>query len=172
MTTSQQIICRIDHSNKPVVFLVDTIDNGRIKAIRDGKEEIVGLDTYKATMPVSQDDCEVLAKRYAKQAGMDTPPIIRQRLPRVYRVLGNVISRKASPVSAQAAPPSNVHVMAQPPKETAKAAEAPLKKSTRAEVAKRRYLAELGQDEQIAKISEGDLNTFALALAKLLRPLL
>lgn len=88
MTT--QILCRIDHENEPVVFLANTLNNGRIKAWIQGNDKVqyVGYDYYKLAKPLSEEDSKELAKRYSEATG-DKDVYIRQRLPRVYRTVPN-----------------------------------------------------------------------------------
>jgi len=87
-----QILCRLDHENKPVVFIADTLNNGRMKAWQEGDEKpkYVGFDYYKNTTQLSEADSKVLAKRFAEATGQEV--YIRQRLPRTYRKVPNILA--------------------------------------------------------------------------------
>lgn len=98
-----EIICRLDIAKKqPVVFLTDSIDNGQITAWAGGQANVVGLDYYHQTGPLSAADEEVLRARYAK-ATADKSVKIRHRLPRVRRHLENILAKPAPAPTVQAA---------------------------------------------------------------------
>jgi hypothetical protein len=99
---SKQILCRVDANNSPVVFLADSLENGTIKAWTMGAKEVKAMpvDYYAQTRPLSEADTRILSSRFAKFVG-DESVTVRQRLPRVYRELPNLLAR-APRASAQA----------------------------------------------------------------------
>ena len=81
----RQIICRLDSTNSPVVFLLDTLnsDAGTIKAWRNfdtAKEEEVTMDYYKTTRALSDTDEAALARKYASKFNVKDGIILRRRL--------------------------------------------------------------------------------------------
>ena len=101
-----EILCRVDTAKKqPVVFIPHSIDNNNIIAWINGAEQIVSLDYYHSTGPLSAADEEVLRKRYAAATG-NTFVKARHRLPRVPRILENILAKppKAAPVATVPAP--------------------------------------------------------------------
>jgi hypothetical protein len=81
-----QILCRLDSQLSPVVFISDSIDDNKILAWKNGNKsaEIVSLDYYKTTLPLTIADSKLLAKKYSEATG-DNDIEIRQRLPRLYK---------------------------------------------------------------------------------------
>lgn len=105
-----EILCRFDADKRlPVVFIPASIDGPNILCWIDGKESVVPLDYYHMTGPLSAADEEVLRQRYAIATG-DSFVKIRHRLPRVARVLENVLSKPkagsdhTTPLSVRRAP--------------------------------------------------------------------
>ncbi len=101
-----EILCRIDHSTKParpVVFIPSTLDAGSMLAWTSGTDtNVVTLDFYHSTGALSAHDEEVLKSRFAKAT--NTKDVrIRHRLPRVARVLENVLSRPGRPPATSTA---------------------------------------------------------------------
>lgn len=92
-----EILCRIDPATtKPVVFVTDSIHNGKIQAWNgEGKAEYVPLDFYHMTGPLSAADERILCERFVKQANVTGVVKIRHRLPRTSRPLPNLLSMVA-----------------------------------------------------------------------------
>lgn len=101
-----EVLCRIDAGEqKPVVFLRDTINNGKIQVWKgEGNPVYVPLEYYKMTGPLSAADEKALMERYKKATGKEDQIIkIAHRLPRNERPLPNRIAPAAAPVNGQVA---------------------------------------------------------------------
>ncbi len=88
------ILARVDAAAQPVVFIADTLKDGKIQAWDTrGGARYVGIDYYQSTRPVSDADADSLRKQYAKATGQPAESVfMRQRLPRVYRDRPNLIT--------------------------------------------------------------------------------
>lgn len=85
------IICRIDQSNKPVVFIADSLtESGEILAWHSGatKPEKVTYEYYRKSRPVAASDAEKIRRNYVA-ATHEQDVSIRARLPRQYQPLVN-----------------------------------------------------------------------------------
>lgn len=100
-----QILCRIDQENKPVIFIADSLKNGQIKAWHEGEQAVkkVGIDYYQTTKPLSEADSKHIANKF-KKAMKDDNVYIRQRLPRVYRSIPDILSNGSGQPAAAPAP--------------------------------------------------------------------
>jgi hypothetical protein len=108
-----QILCRIDSENKPVVFLADSVDNGSgtIKAWHDGdKIKKTRLDYYVTTKPLSDTDSKVLADRFKVSVKSNEPVYIRQRLPRVYKTLPNILKNENDALEVKSSEESEIKI--------------------------------------------------------------
>jgi hypothetical protein len=70
-------------SNKAVIFLPETKENGRIDMITEGQRITVGIDYYMATEPLSAEDAKKVALAFAQHEHINPDMlVIRQRLPK------------------------------------------------------------------------------------------
>lgn len=88
-----QILCRIDQENKPVIFIADSLKNGQIKAWHEGEQAVkkVGIDYYQTTKPLSESDSKHIANKF-KKVMKDDNVYIRQRMPRIYKTIPDILS--------------------------------------------------------------------------------
>ena len=94
------IIVRLDTSkNKPVAFVADSIDKGQLLTWQGrGEPEIVGVDYYHSTKPISKDAAKAMAEKYAKQFA-DDAVTLRERLPRFYMSVGGKYKTEGNKIS-------------------------------------------------------------------------
>lgn len=81
----ESIIARVDSTNRPVVFLLDTLDSdkGMIKAWRNMETkniDLVSMDYYKTTRALSDTDEAALARKYSDKFAIKDGIILRRRL--------------------------------------------------------------------------------------------
>ena len=81
----ESIIARVDSTNQPVVFLLDTLNSekGTIKAWRNMDEKAVSemtMDYYKTTRALSDTDEAMLARKYSAKFNVKDGIILRRRL--------------------------------------------------------------------------------------------
>lgn len=97
------ILCRFDaRDQQPVVFLRDTIQGDKIQVWNGkGNPQVMPLDYYKMTSPLSAEDERVLMERYKQATGKQDQQVrITHRMPRNSRPLPNMLAASNS-ASAQ-----------------------------------------------------------------------
>lgn len=99
-----EILCRYDGEQKmPVVFIANTYDPTAktIEAWVSGAgPQLVQIDYYHGTGPLSAADEKTLCGRYTKETGQGA--VVRHRLPRQARTVPNRLSRAAKQEQAPA----------------------------------------------------------------------
>ena len=98
-----EILCRVDRATRtPVVFITDTVDyeNNSVLSWIKGEPQVVSLNYYHQTGPLSAADEEVLRTRYARNFN-DPEVIVRHRLPRTKRELTNILAKPGRPKKEQ-----------------------------------------------------------------------
>jgi hypothetical protein len=148
------ILTRIDANQVPVVFIADTFNKeaGTIQAWIKGAPQVVSLDYYHTTQPLSEADEKILAQRYSRSTG-DNNVTIRQRLPRTERVIPNRLAkepRQKPPVEAAPLP-----VVAETPVAVPNGPAAPTPEQMMAVLEQQRveFMQQMAaRDEQMAKL--------------------